>query len=99
MLARHSNSVANALNDALPKEGWYIEGDSDAVAYAYNGDFRDPDPDITRSIEIRNDGTKPWEGTLAIPGPRGHLEPCQRHSANTLEAVIDWAADHDDDEF
>lgn len=99
MLVRHPNPVANALNDALLKEEWYIEGDGDAVAYAYNGDFRDPDPGITRSIKIRNDGTNPWEGSLGIPGPRGHLEPCQLHSANTLEAVIDWAADHYDDEF
>lgn len=98
MIVRHPNPVANALNDVLPEEDWFIEGDGETVAYAYNGDFRDTESDITRSIEIRNDGTPPWEAALSIPGPRGHLEPCQRHAATALEAIIDWAADHQDDE-
>lgn len=99
MLVRHPNPVADALNEVPPDDEWYIEGDGDSVTYAYNGDFRDHEPNITRSIEIRDDGPEPWEASLAIPGLRGSLDPRLSHTADTLEAVIDWAADHHDDEF
>lgn len=99
MIVRDPNPTVEALEEVLPSDDWYLEGDGDAVAFAYNADFRGEDAEVTRSIEIRDDGLAPWTATISIPGSRGFAEPVCSESTDTLEDAINWVADHYDDEF
>ena len=100
MIVRDPNPTVEALAEVLPPDQWFLEGDGATTAYAYNADFRDQEAEATQSIDAGDDEDETsWRATIAIPVPRGTHEPIRTTTGESLAEVIEWVAEHFDDEF